>query len=143
MQASVWRPGRLVLAVITCILPLSISQPCSGQRTSKQASVYLTARLESISVSAVPFTEFDLIGQGHGELGDRSVLITASCALSSERTLVRIVENGRPLFFGTAWGSNRPVHRVYQLSIPAPDGRSGREEFNVQRRSVSIIVQAF
>jgi hypothetical protein len=129
--------------LLTVILLLTLKAPASlAQLSSGPGSIALTARLESLSVSAVP-PEDAIGGAGdHNKVHRISVRLTTSWSVPSNLTTIKVVEDGTPIFSQSTGQSSRPGKRLDQLYIErGPDETEGASLEN-QRRRVIIIVQA-
>lgn len=129
---------RLLGTLLIALLLTLLSPPSLGQVNARSASITLVARLESLSVAA---TLANGTGWSEHEIAHQ-VFVTTSWAVSSNRTTIRVTENGLPLFSQAPGQSNGPGRRIDPLNLaPAPEKP---EEANAesQPRRVVIVVQA-
>lgn len=134
--------GRLLSAFTIALLLTSILPAGFGQLNSRAGSITLVARLESISVAAALPDDVGFLARGHDNLHQIPVLLTTSWAVPSNRTTVRVVENGKTLFSQAAGDSNRPKRRIDQLNIALPYDRSEAANPETEQSRVIIFVQA-
>lgn len=132
--------GRLMRKLSIALLLASIQPAGIGQLNSRNVSITLVARLESLSVSAVLHADGGFPARGRN--GPIPISITTSWAVPCNRTVVRVVENGKAVFSQAAGDSNRPESRIDQLSIALPSDRSETANANTEQGSVIIFVQA-
>ena len=136
MKITFFRIATHKCALSIVLLMASIS-PCSlGQRNSGVANVTLIARLESLSVTVSPSYQLS------HTLDRDFLLVTTSWVAPSNRTTIRIVENGT-IYLSEAIGeSNQPRTRIVQLKVAIPDGRSNVQHPGDERGRVIIVVEA-
>jgi hypothetical protein len=137
MHRSSSGTGRLLSALAIFLLLTFLSPPSLGQVDSKAASITLVARLESLSVAATLAND-----AGWGGRDMLHVLVTTTWAVSSDRTTVRVIENGTPLFSQALGESNHPGRRIDPLNLPPGQGKLRGANAESQPRSVVILVQA-
>lgn len=138
MHRSLSGTGRLLSALAMVLLLTFLSPPSLGQVDSKAASITLVARLESLSVAATLAND---AGWGGRDMLHH-VLVTTTWAVSSDRTTVRVIENGTPLFSQALGESNQPGRRIDPLNLPPGQGKLRGANAESQPRSVVILVQA-
>lgn len=128
-----------LLNALTIVLLLTLqSSPSLGQVNARSVSITLVARLESLSVAATVANE--TAWGGHDVL--HHVLVTTSWAVSSNRTTIRVTENGTPLFSQAPGQSNRPGQRIDPLNLSPASNKSEEANAEIQPRRVVIFVQA-
>jgi len=132
--------GRLLRNLSIALMLASIQRASTGQLNSRNVSITLVARLESLSVSAVLPADGGFPSPGHN--GPIPISITTSWAVPSNRTTVRVIEDGKTLFSQSSGDSNRPKKRIDQLSVAFPCDRLGAAEPEIKQRRVTIVVQA-
>ena len=132
--------GRLLRNLSIALMLASIQRAGIGQLNSRNVSITLVARLESLSVSAVLPADGGFPAPGHN--GPIPISITTSWAVPSNRTMVKVVENGKTVFSQAAGDSNRPKRRTDQLNIAVPCDRSEAANSETQHHRVIIFVQA-
>ena len=134
--------GRLLSALAIALLLTSISPPGFGQVNSRTVNITLVARLESLSVGATLPDDVGFPARGYDNSPQIPILLTTSWAVPSNRTTVRVVENGRTLFSQAAGDSDRPKTRIDQLNIVLRGDRSEVANPESQPCRVIIFVQA-
>lgn len=134
--------GRLLSTFPIALWLMSTPPAGFGQFNSRPASIALVARLESISVVAALPGDFDSLAPGHDSLHRIPALLTTSWTIPSNRTTVRVVENGKSLFSQPTVDSNRPTKRIDQLNAAIYCDRSEEANPEVEQGSVIIFVQA-
>lgn len=141
MPINSMRTGRLYRVLVVSMLTALLA-PCGrGQLNSGGASVALIARLESLSVSFAPANAVSVAQVSHD--ATPHLTLATSWTLPSNRTTVRVVENGVPLFSHAADDSNRAGSRTDQLDFALSNTRSEKSGTESPRRSVVIVVEAF
>ena len=141
MHTSSLRNYSLRRALIIAVLMTATVLPCFGQLNSRPGSIALIARLESLSVTTSPADGFSLIARTHDEFPHVPISLSTSWAVPSNRTTVRVIEDGTPLFAQPSGESNHPGHRTDRLDVAIAHERSETDREN-KRRLVVIFVQA-
>lgn len=142
MHTTSSHTGRLLSAFMIALLLTSISPAGMGQLNSKAASIGLVARLESLSVVAVLPRDIGFPAPERDNIPHIPVFLTTSWAVPSNRTTVRVVEDGSVVFSQASGDSNRPKTRIDQLNIALPCDLSEVANPGTQQRRVTIVVQA-
>jgi hypothetical protein len=134
--------GRLLSGLTIVLLIATISPSVFGQNNSTTASITLVARLESLSVCAAFPDDAGATIRQHDNSTPIPVLLTTSWAVSSNRTTVKISENGRALFFQAAVDSDRSKTRTDLFNVVLHGDRSEAANPVIQPSRVIILVQA-
>lgn len=100
--------------VIAIALSTTSSLPSAAQVACSGAGISLVARLESLSVSVLPSAP-STAERGRERLSYLSVL--TSSVLPSNRTTIRVFENGTPLYTQAATESGRRERRTDQVDL--------------------------
>ena len=132
-----------LLSTFTIALLLtSDSSTGFGQLASRKSSITLVARLESLSIAATLPDRVAFPVQRRAGLSEIPVLLTTGWAVPSNRTTVRVIEDGKTLFSQSSGGSNRPTKRVDQLNVALPCDSLEAVNPEIKQRRVTIVVQA-
>lgn len=134
--------SRLLSTFTIALLLTSNSASGFGQLKSTTASIALIARLESLSVAATLPDNVGFPAPGHNAVSEIPVLLTTGWAVPSNRTTVRVVEDGKTLFSQGSGDSNRPKRRIDQLNIAVPCDELEAATREIKQRRVTIVVQA-
>lgn len=137
MHRSSSGPRRLLSALTIALLITLLSPPSLGQVDARSASITLVARLESLSVKATLSND-----DGSGGYMQRHVLVATSWAVPSNRTTIRVIENGTPLFSQALGQSAQPERRIDPINLAPAADKSEEANTETQPRSVVILVQA-
>ena len=143
VEMQVCRSRTHIFTILISFLMSSGLTRSFGEAIAKPASINLVARLESLSVTAAPQKQVDSTGWGsHTELPG-CLSITASWAIPSNRTTVRVIENDTPLFVLSPDDTGRPGRQTHQLRLGCTPARSEKvNDHNQGPPTVNIVVEA-
>jgi len=140
MKTKSSRSRCLLCALTIWVLLMSASQHITSQLNSRAGNVSLVARLESLSVASVPASNEGLNELEHN--GVRRMTVMTSWAIPSNRTTVRVFENGMPVFSQASGESSGPGRRTDQIRVVLERDGVGTANTNGERNSVVIVVEA-
>jgi hypothetical protein len=133
---------RLLSTVTIAVLLTFISPAGLGQLNSRAGSISLVARLESLSIVAEMPNDFAVPARVPHGLDQIPVLLKTSWAVPSNRTMVRVDEDGKRLFSQATGDSNLPQRRIDRLNITVPCDGPEAANLQAQRPRLVIFVQA-